>query len=250
MAGPLATVPVLELAVEGVSGVRLAASVGAARVELCAALSETEGITPSIGTMAQACEVGLPVHVLVRPRSGDFTYSAAEFDVLERDVVAVIRAGAVGIVVGVIAADGGPDVSATSRLAAAAREQDPAAEVTFHRAFDTVLASGFDAAEALRRLAESGVDRVLTSGGATDCAAGLATLGELVALGREHAPSVQVMAGGGVTPEIVPALVRAGVHAVHTSARPRGLGAARTDQPDLAFARSIATALTLGGPVS
>ena len=67
--------PQLELAVEDAEGVRLAASIGAARVELCAALAETDGITPSIGTIERACRVGLPVHVLVRPRPGNFTYT-------------------------------------------------------------------------------------------------------------------------------------------------------------------------------
>lgn len=257
MAGAVSTfdrarpVPALELAVENTDGVRLAAAVGAARVELCAALAETEGITPSTGMIEQACRVGVPVHVLVRPRPGGFSYSADELDVMERDVVASLGAGAAGVVVGVLAADGGPDVAAMRRLCAAAHEVLPSAEVTFHRAFDSVIAGGTDPAEALSRLEAAGVDRVLTSGGSPDCTAGLAMLGRLVELGRQHAPSVQVMAGGGVTLELVPSLLGIGVHAVHTSARARqgASGAGRADAPDPALAARLAAAVGAAGPL-
>jgi copper homeostasis protein len=241
-------VPHLELAVESVDGVRLSASVGAVRVELCAALAETDGMTPSIGTIEQACGAGLPVHVLVRPRPGSFTYSYEELQVLERDVEAAVGAGAAGVVVGILAADGGPDVPALLRISEVARRARPAAEVTFHRAFDTALAAGVDPADALVRLANAGVNRVLTSGGSPDCTAGLPMLARLVELGRKHAPSVQIMAGGGVRLELVPALVQSGVHAVHTSARTQdqstGLRAASADP---LLAAEMAAALRKAG---
>lgn len=236
--------PVLELAVEDTAGVRLAASVGAARVELCAALAETDGITPSIGAVKQACRVGLPVHVLVRPRPGSFTYSAEELDVIEQDVEAVLDAGAAGVVVGVLAADGGPDVPALQRLAGAARRRHPAAEVTFHRAFDAALAQGVDPADALAGLERAGVNRVLTSGGSPDCATGLPMLARLVELGRDHAPSVQIMAGGGVRLEQMSGLVNSGVHAIHTSARVQDPSTgSRTRAADPSLAAGMADAL-------
>jgi copper homeostasis protein len=249
---PLAAIsrPQLELAVENADGVRLAAAVGAARVELCAALAQTEGITPSIGMVEQACRIGLPVHVLVRPRPGNFTYSNGELDVIERDVAAALAAGAAGVVVGVLGADGGPDVTAFRRIVARARQSNPSAEITFHRAFDAALAAGANPADALSRLQQAGVDRVLTSGGSPDCAAGLSMLGRLVELARTHAPSVQIMAGGGVTLDLVPSLLDAGVHAVHTSARPRLTGSSGTDRADAAdpeLAARLAAALTTGG---
>lgn len=235
--------PQLELAVETADGVRLAASVGAARVELCAALAETDGITPSIGTVEQACRVGLPVHVLVRPRPGNFSYTPVELEVLERDVEAALDAGAAGVVVGILAADGGPDVPALERVAEAARRRHPTAEVTFHRAFDAALASGADPADALARLERAGINRVLTSGGSPDCTAGLPMLARLVELGRDHAPSVQIMAGGGVRLELMPELIRSGVHAVHTSARgldPSTGARARAADPSLAAGMAAA----------
>lgn len=250
MAGPLSPAtaarrPQLELAVENADGVRLAAAVGAARVELCTALAETDGVTPGVGAVEQACAAGLPVHVLVRPRPGGFVYTTEELDVIERDVSASLRAGAAGVVVGFLAADGGPDQASARRIVDAARECNPAAEVTFHRAFDAALAAGTGPADALSRLERAGVDRVLTSGGAPDCGSGLPVLRQLVGLGREHSPSLQIMAGGGVTVGLVPALVDAGVHAIHTSARrPGGRvvdGRAVPSDPDLAA--SFAAAL-------
>lgn len=253
MAGTVSTeraviAPELELAVEDADGVRLAAAVGASRVELCAALAETQGITPSIAAVEQACSVGLPVHVLVRPRPGNFTYAPNELAVIERDVAAAMDAGAAGVVVGVLAADGGPDASAVGRLTEVARRYKPAAEVTFHRAFDAALAAGFDPTEALARLEKAGVHRVLTSGGSPDCALGLGMIARLVELGRVHAPSVQIMAGGGVTLELVPSLLESGVHAVHTSARARhGLsGGDRAAAADPALAAAMAAAVARG----
>lgn len=240
--------PQLELAVESAEGVRLAAAVGAARVELCAALAETDGITPSIAAVEQACRVGLPVHVLARPRPGSFTYNAEELEVLERDVVAALGAGAAGVVVGMLADDGGPDVAALLRVAEAARSHSPAAEVTFHRAFDVALAAGVDPAEALIRLERAGVNRVLTSGGSRDCTAGLPMLARLVELGRDHAPQLQIMAGGGVRLELMSALVRSGVHAVHTSARNHNHSTGtRTSAADPLLAAGMAAALAAGG---
>lgn len=241
-------VPQLELAVENADGVRLATGVGAARVELCAALAQTEGITPSIGTIEQACGLALPVHVLVRPRPGNFTYTSDELEVIERDAAAALRAGAAGVVVGVLSSDGGPDVPAIRRIVATSRAVKPNAEVTFHRAFDAALAAGVNPARALSRLEHTGVDRVLTSGGSPECAAGLGMLGRIVQEGRRNAPSVQIMAGGGVTLALVPALLEAGVHAVHTSARSRHNRSAadgdRADAPDPALAARIAAAVS------
>ena len=183
--------PQLELAVENAGGVRLAAAVGAARVELCAALAETEGITPSIGTVEQACGQGVPVHVLIRPRPGNFSYSPDELDVIDRDVAAALGAGASGVVIGVLAADGGPDQAAVFRIAEAVRRLKPGAEVTFHRAFDASLASGMDPAEVLSRLERAGVDRVLTSGGSPDCAASHVLDGLRVLPAQLHQPRQQ-----------------------------------------------------------
>ncbi|MDQ0372371.1 copper homeostasis protein CutC [Cellulomonas humilata] len=200
----------LEIAVQDVTGAVLSADLGADRLELCAALAATGGLTPSIGLL-DAVVAALPslvgVHVLVRPRAGSFVYTADELDVQVRDVRAAVRSGAAGVVVGALTASGAVDRDAVSRLVDAADGR----EVTFHRALDTVPL--LDAA--LDDLVSLGVVRVLTSGGAARSIDGLDRLAAAVAHSRGR---LQVMAGGGVQPADIPALVAVGVDAVHLSA--------------------------------
>ncbi|SDB92506.1 copper homeostasis protein [Sanguibacter gelidistatuariae] len=212
--------PVLELAVQSLAGVRVAAEVGAARVELCVALGATGGLTPSIGLLGAVVETAaavaresgaahaVEVHPLIRPRAGGFVYDAAEIDIQVRDVRAAVEAGARGVVVGALTASGTVDASAIEALVAAADGR----EVTFHRAIDAVA----DPLLALDVLCELGVTRVLTSGGAQRSIDGIDRLRAMVARvdGR-----LQVMAGGGVRPVDVAALLGAGIDAVHLSAK-------------------------------
>ena len=201
---------VLEIAVQDVAGALVAVDGGADRLELCVALAETGGLTPSIGLL-DAVVAAVPdhvgVHVLVRPRAGGFVFSADELDVQVRDVRSAVAAGAAGVVVGALTPAGGVDLTAIEVLAAAADGR----EVTFHRALDTVA----DLRPAIDDLVGLGVDRVLTSGGAPRSIDGVDRLRETVRLAADR---LQVMAGGGVRPQDIPALVALGVSAVHLSA--------------------------------
>ena len=96
----------LEVCCGDLDSARAALRGGCGRIELCAALSEG-GVTPSLGLIEavvreaatfRAGGARVEVFVLVRPRSGDFCYSAAELDVIHRDIIAVENAGADGIV--------------------------------------------------------------------------------------------------------------------------------------------------------
>ncbi|MEG3615471.1 copper homeostasis protein CutC [Isoptericola haloaureus] len=210
----MSAVPALELAVQDVAGVEVAASVGARRVELCAALGATGGMTPGPGLLAAAVEraTAVEVHLLVRPRPGGFVLVDGELDVQVREVAAAVAAGADGVVVGALSADGTVDTVALRELVAAAE----GTEVTFHRAFDQLAAP----TAALDALAGLGVTRVLTSGGAPRCADGVDRLRACAVHSRDVLDgAVQVMAGGGVRVIDVPVLVEAGVDAVHLSAK-------------------------------
>src|SRR5690606_632176 len=132
-------------------GIRVAAAVGARRVELCVGLGATGGLTPSAGLVeaavaASAAVVGGPeVHVLVRPRPGGFVLVGDDLDVQVRDVRTAVAAGATGVVVGALTVDGLVDADAVRSLVEAAAGR----EVTFHRAIDVVA----DPVRALDRLA-------------------------------------------------------------------------------------------------
>lgn len=201
----------LEIAVQDPDGAALALDLGADRIELCAALS-TGGLTPSAGLVESVVEAtggkdGF-IHVLVRPREGGFVYSDSELATALREVASMRNTGVAGVVIGALKADGGIDVSAVSRLVAAA----DGLAVTFHRAIDAA-ANPVQALEILRSL---GVDRILTSGGAARSIDGLATISELA---RRAGDSLQIMAGGGVRVGDIDALLGAGAGAVHLSAR-------------------------------
>ncbi|WP_422933347.1 copper homeostasis protein CutC [Sinomonas sp. P47F7] len=208
----------LELAVQDVDGARIARAVGATRVELCAALGTTGGITPSLGAIQLAVETELPIHVLVRPRPGAFVYSPDELAVAEADARAALRAGAAGVVFGALTARGTISRPDLERLIGAARDESPAAEVTFHRALDTALHAGHPPERLLEELAHCGVTRVLTSGGASEWSTGLPMLRRIVAAAR-LTPGLEVMAGGGVRLSLLPNLVETGVDAIHASAK-------------------------------
>lgn len=230
----------------------IAADVGARRVEVCAALGATGGITPSAALIEAVVEAAavvpssdnapiLEVHVLVRPRPGGFVYSGDEVNLMLREIVMTVDAGADGVVLGALTSSGAVDVARMRDLVAAAED----AEVTFHRALDVIA----DPIAALDALAELGVARVLTSGGAARAADGLDRLAALV----EHSAEVgiEVMAGGGVTVADIPALVGIGVDAVHLSAKrtvvdaggPGGGGDTGYEVTDQTLARAAAEAL-------
>ncbi len=234
----------LELAVQDVAGARVAAAVGAQRIELCAALSATGGLTPSVGLVEAVAlalaGTGTQLHVLVRPRAGGFVYDADEVAVQVRDVRAVLEAGADGVVAGALTASGGLDEAALASLVAAA----DGADVTFHRAFDMIE----DRVATVDALARAGVRRVLTSGGGATVADGLDELTRLVPVARDR--RVQLMAGGGVRPSDIAALVAAGVDAVHLSAKRAvaqtggpGGGSGGYDVTDAGLATAAADAL-------
>lgn len=209
--------PALEIAVSSAAGAVTARDGGADRVELCTAL-ELGGVTPSQGLVEAVVAVGLPTHVLVRCRSGDFVHDAGEVATMRREVHAVVAAGARGVVVGALLPDGTLDVDTIAQLRDVARGVDPSVDVTVHRAVDHAL----DPVRAVAALRPLGVTRVLTSGGAATAVAGVGTIARMVAA----AGPVQVMAGSGVRPEDVPLLARSGISAVHLSAKrarvPRG----------------------------
>lgn len=229
----LAFEPAFELAVESPHAIEVAARLGVDRIEVCAALA-VHGVTPSLALIERAVQSGVPAHVLVRSRPGDFEYTPDEIDLMRADVRRAVDAGAAGVVVG-----GTRNGAVDTRLVRELTDAAGAAQVTFHRAFDTVQHPN----RALDELVELGVSRVLTSGGAADVDQGLEALAGLV----HHAEgAIEVMAGGGVTASNAAAVAATGVSGVHASARRRGVpGTSGLEHLDIdeAEARSIRDAL-------
>jgi copper homeostasis protein len=189
---------IYEICVDSAAGVRAAKSAGADRVELCADLLEG-GITPSCGMMRQArvtADIGL--HVIVRPRGGDFLFDDDEFAIMRSDIETAKAEGADGVVIGLLTRAGEVDTVRTRELISLARPLS----VTFHRAFDMTR----EPFEALEALIELGVDRVLTSGQEATALEGLPMVAELV---RRAESRIVVMPGGGITSQNVERIIAA-----------------------------------------
>lgn len=177
----------IEVVVDSLEAAILAEAAGADRIELCAAL-ETGGLTPGMGLIQGVCDrVSIPVFVLIRTRSGDFTCSDFEFETLLLEAEVAREAGAAGIVAGILQPDGRIDTQRMSLLCQAASPLP----VTFHRAFDRAR----DRDEAITDLLASGCKRLLSSGMTSTAFEGRHTLRFL----REKLEGkIEVMPGGGI----------------------------------------------------
>jgi copper homeostasis protein CutC len=235
----------VEICVDDLDGLLTAQAAGADRVELCAGLRDG-GTTPSLGlverVLDQATSIG--AQIMIRPRGGDFVYSASELSVMAADLRAIgaLAAGAsvpVGFVLGALTPDRRVDVLAMSSLLDAAGD----VPVTMHKAFDDTV----DLLDAFDTLTALGVERILTSGRENTAAAGAAVLRELVARSSSGG-GPRILAGGSVRPDNVAALVEAtGVSEVHLRAQlPSGRGDG-TLSTDAGIVRAMIDALASAG---
>jgi copper homeostasis protein len=201
----------LEVCVETVASAIAAERGGAHRIELCSDLA-VEGVTPSTELIQQVRQqVAIPLHVLIRPRAGDFHYSTVEFDAVKDEIRRAKNLGVNGLVLGVLDSRGHVDVSRTRELV----ELASPLRVTFHRAFDACA----DLPAALEDVVTTGADRVLTSGGAQTAEEGSVMLTQLA---RLAAGRVAILACGRIREENVRHIVdTTGVHEVHASLLPR-----------------------------
>lgn len=196
---------ILEVCIDSVGSAVASQEGGALRVELCADLA-AGGTTPSAGTIEEIRRrISIGLHVMVRPRGGDFCYSEAEFETMKRDVLLAKGLKADGVVFGILRPDDTIDRARMSELLKMARPL----EVTCHRAIDVSR----DLFESLEVLADIGVNRILTSGGAPTAGEGLSGIKELVTRSKGR---VTIMAGSGVSASNVQKIIKeTGIRDVH-----------------------------------
>jgi copper homeostasis protein len=200
---------IIEACVETVASAVSAQRAGADRIELCSDLAEG-GVTPSAGLLrAVRARLEIPLHVLIRPRAGEFVYDTAEEEVMLADLCEARRAGADGVVIGALSTGQRVHRGRTERLVAAAGSM----RCTFHRAIDETP----DLEASLALLVELGISRVLTSGGMATALQGAATLARLQTRWGER---ITILAGGGIRAANVGRIVReTGVPEVHLGPR-------------------------------
>ncbi|MFY0603306.1 MAG: copper homeostasis protein CutC [Flavobacteriaceae bacterium] len=178
---------------------------GAHRIELCSELA-VGGITPSYGLLKKViAALSIPVYVLIRPRSGDFTYSNDEFQIMKENIILCKELGCAGIVSGVLHADNTIDLLRTKELIECSKPMC----FTFHRAFDWV----HKPLESAHSLHQIGVDMVLSSGQEVSAEKGIKLLKKL-----QDKTSLRILPGGGINTENIHLFKKAGFSEIHLSA--------------------------------
>ncbi len=178
----------IEICANSAASAAAAQAGGAHRVELCAGMPEG-GTTPSMGEVSVARDLltSTKLHVIIRPRGGDFLYSDIEQEVMLRDVVMAKQLGVDGVVFGALTANGEINMKFMRQLMAEAE----GLSVTFHRAFDMCR----NPQEALENIVSLGIDRILTSGQQTTAEAGIPLIKGLI---TQAADRIIIMPGCGV----------------------------------------------------
>ena len=178
----------VEAAVDTFAGALAAQAEGVHRIELCGPLHDG-GTTPSAGLIARCSdELLVSVHVLIRPRGGNFVYTEDEMLIMAKDIAIAKELGVDGVVIGALTAEGDIDAEMVSQLITMASP----VRVGFHRAFDQVR----DQDEALELLVSLQVDYILTSGGAKTAMEGAPRLKSLVDRAGDR---IGILAGGSIT---------------------------------------------------
>ena len=197
----------LEICACNYQSVLNAEKAGAQRIELCSELA-VGGLTPSFGFLKQTInKTRIPVFVLIRPRSGNFTYSDAEFDIMKKDILLCKELGFAGIVSGVLNTNHTIDIERTKELIALSKPLP----FTFHRAFDW----NPNPFEALDQLMDLGVDRVLTSGQADSAEKGIDLL---IKLNEKAQNKIIILLGGGINAQNATLYKNHGFTEIHASA--------------------------------
>ena len=199
----------IEICTNSVQSAVTAQENGAQRIELCCNLT-AGGLTPSAGTIQLARKwLAIDIHVLIRPRTGDFYYSDIEMETILKDILYCREQGIDGIFFGVLHQDHTIDIERNAILLEAARPM----KATFHRAFDCVP----NPEEGLEQLIELGFERVLTSGQQASAMAGKQIIKDLV---QQADQRILILPGGGLNQNNIKEFISfTNVKEVHLSAK-------------------------------
>lgn len=200
---------IFEICTDSVEGAIAAAKYGAKRIELCTALA-VGGLTPSFGLIRQCVEKSsVEVHVMIRHKEGGFNYSQKDVDLMKLDIEASKKAGAHGVVFGVL--NHNKEVSKLNEELVLL-SKSLGLETTFHRAFDFTP----NCKKSIEQIIKFGFDRLLTSGMKPTVEKGLSTIAELV---LNHGNDIQIMAGSGINARNALEIASSGVDNLHFTAR-------------------------------
>lgn len=210
----------LEIACFSLESCHNAQFAGADRIEFCRNYEEG-GLTPAPDDILKLkFESKIPIHVIIRPRPGNFVYDSSELKQMKRDISYCRNNGIDGVVFGILKTNGKVDEEACKELLRAANPMS----CTFHRAIDD-CADIFESVEALITL---GFDSVLSSGGKTKAPEGKEVLKKLQdRFGRK----INIIAGGALRSENIKDIFEtSGCRHFHSSALIDGENAANISE--------------------
>lgn len=197
---------ILELCANSLQSAKIAQDLQLNRIELCENLS-VGGVTPSKKLIKKVVEeLKIPVHILIRPRSGDFVYNTEELNQMIDSIQYCNKIGCAGVVSGVLTSDHKIDFEKSKVLIQAAKGM----EFTFHRAFD-VCENALKEFEKLQKLQ---ITRLLTSGQKPTALEGLSILKKIFNITQD----IEIMPGGGITSQNALTFKKEGFKSIHFSA--------------------------------
>lgn len=165
-----------------------AQELGAERVELCDNLTEG-GTTPSYGTIKMVVEkLNIPAFVIIRPRGGDFYYTPEEIEIMKEDIKICKELGVKGVVIGALNRDNTINYDAIKDMIDLAKPMS----ITFHKAIDELE----NPVTEIKKLANLGVNRILTSGTKETALEGENILREMI---KEAGEDIIIIVAGKVT---------------------------------------------------
>ena len=198
---------IVEICANSFESAMAAQNGGADRIELCTQLA-VGGLTPSHHLIKKVMsELSIPVHVLIRPRKGNFCYSKEELNIMKNDIEFCKNIACSGVVSGVLQSDLTIDLIATKQLIEAANGID----FTFHRAFDCVK----DPLVSLENLIDLKIKRVLSSGLKPSAIEGISLLSEMNKIANQQ---IEIMPGSGINLDNVLQFKNKGFTSIHLSA--------------------------------
>lgn len=165
-----------------------AQKLGAERIELCDNLAEG-GTTPSYGTIKMVVEkLNIPAFVIIRPRGGDFYYTPEEIEIMKEDIKLCKELGVEGVVIGALNRDNTINYDAIKEMIDLAKPMS----ITFHKAIDELE----NPVAEVKKLANLGVNRILTSGTKETALEGQEILKEMI---KEAGEDIIIIVAGKVT---------------------------------------------------
>ncbi|PXY44132.1 copper homeostasis protein CutC [Flavobacterium hydrophilum] len=177
----------LEIACFNYESALIAQDNGADRIELCENMT-LGGTTPNyVLTVRVREKLSIKMHVIIRPRGGDFFYTDEEIVEMKQDLKQFKKLGVDGFVFGILNEDGTVNKKKNQELVNLAHPLS----CTFHRAFDVVK----DAELALEDIINCGFKTILTSGQEINVEEGIFNLEKIQKLANNR---IEIMPGGGL----------------------------------------------------